>query len=139
MASSGSQAAKVNVTNRSSAEFEVDTVHAGFKFYNTGVLKRITSTGGETAINDEWMTGGVDPLVDAATFYVERTIHTGSLDTDEIGSARVQMNTTRKLEIVVNRFQQSCNVTVDFFNVSSGGTAVASATYYIIASSEDDF
>lgn len=134
--SGGAVAATVNVTDRSiSSQCANGNCRAGIRIDDDGKLFRFNDATSITEITGEWMIGGSSPAADAALFWVERTINSGSLDTDDISTSRIQCN-TGDIDLKILQAAMgiaSCNVSVDWFDVASGGSAVATATYTLTA------
>lgn len=99
------------------------TVHSGIQLNTSGVLNLVQLNGGFSAITGEWLVVG-----SSSTFYVQRTIISGTLETDP-GSGFLQLSSSR-LYINENASIGS-KVTVVFFELadSAAGTNIlASAT-----------
>lgn len=118
----GSATVKVNSRTVSNTNFN-DECSSGIVFGSDGVLSRIQFNGGTSAITGEWLVSGL-----SSNFYVERTIDSGTLQTDP-GAGFLQLNATRSYENQTS--QVGVKTTVVTFQVASdaGGTnIVATAT-----------
>lgn len=62
---------------------------------------------------------------DAHDVWVERTIDSGALQSDGIGSSRVRLNSDRSCSCT-DPGQTTCTLTLDFYTASSGGTLIGS-------------
>ena len=109
----------VKITNRTvfSVRFS-GTCHSGIIFRTSGVLNTIQANGGNSVVPGEWLVTGT-----ASTFYLQRTIISGTLQSDP-GGGFLQLNTTRTYEKQKNSAGNS--VTVVFFELAAdaGGTDI---------------
>ena len=108
--------------------------HSGILLGSTGVLFTIQENGGFSAVSGEWLVVG-----DSADFYVQRTITSGTLQTDP-GTGFLQLNTSKTYDnIQTAQFQTK--TTVVYFEISSnasGSPVIADATM-TFASNREDF
>ena len=79
-----------------------------------------------------WLTAGTVSQV-----WVQRTINTGSLTYDDIGTGRVACTTSRDLGVVRVSFGvTSCTFTLYFYDAASGGNLLASKTVTVSATND---
>jgi hypothetical protein len=66
--------------------------------------------------------------------WVERTVNSGTLDTDTIGASRVVCSTDRIVGITRSSAgTDTANVTLEFFDAASGGNSLDTATIALSA------
>lgn len=88
--SEGAAVDSVTITDRTvSNSLESGTCHAGVKLASDGVLSTIQANGGFSVVSGEWLLSG-----SASTFFVKRTIITGTLEVDP-GTGFLQLNADR--------------------------------------------
>lgn len=106
------------------------TAYAYFGVFADGDLYS-SKTGTTPNVSYEtWLDGGSNTQV-----WVERTINSGTLDTDW-GASRVACTSDRVLGVSASGgATQACNVTVDFYDAASGGTLLDSQTLILDADS----
>jgi len=102
------------------------TCDGGVRYNNDGSEDGQIATGAWSIDRDNWLDSGLPSEV-----WVERTINSGTLDTDDIGATRVSMSTTRELSMSITESTNSCNLTVDFYDAASSGNLLDSVTYNI--------
>lgn len=128
-ASSGVGVAGVNIINRTVSNINIfNPCHSGVKLGLNGVLSTINASGGFNAISGEWLITG-----SAAGFWVQRTIISGTLQTDA-GAGFLQLNADRIYDNI--KSDEGTKTTVVFFEFSSdssGTPIVATATYTMIS------
>lgn len=119
----------VNITDRTVSNFRASgTCHAGVRVGLNGVLSRIQSNGGFSAISGEWLVTGT-----ASGFFVQRTIISGTLE-DDPGAGFLQCNANRDYDN--QKSSQGTKTTVIFLEFSSdvsGSPIVGTATLTFIA------
>lgn len=123
--SSGSGVAGVNVANRIiDNEQPLVPCHSGVKLGLDGVLSTINAFGGFSAVPTEWLITG-----SASTFYVQRTVLSGTLETDP-GPGFLQLNADRIYDnIKVSAGTKETTLFLEFSSDASGVPIVAVATY----------
>lgn len=125
--SSGPGVAGVNVTNRTVSNINIfSPCHSGIKLGSNGVLSTINNFGGFSAISGEWLITG-----SAAGFWVQRTLISGTLESDP-GGGFLQLNANRIYENI--KSSEGTKTTVmflEFSSDSSGSPIVATATYQL--------
>ena len=112
----------VKLTNRTILGFRFSGIcHAGIRLGSFGVLSKIQSDGGFSAISGEWLLSG-----SAADFFVERTIISGTLQVDP-GPGFLQLSVNRDYDN--QKLTAGVKTTVVSFRVSSdvSGTPVLAA------------
>lgn len=130
--SEGDPGDTVKITSRTTTRLRIQaTCTAGVRFGSNGTFSLFQANGGVSAIGGEWLVNGTP-----STFYVSRTIDSGTLTTDA-GAGPLQMNSTRDYNI-----QQTSNGTKDTtctFNISddvSGSPVIATAEIIMQANYE---
>ena len=102
--------------------------YAGIKVDADGVLYQQQANGGWSAIGSQWLVSGT-----AASFYVSRTIISGTLTTDA-GAGTLQLNTDRIYDIQqASAGLKSASILMDISSDVSGSPIVASATFSLRA------
>ncbi len=99
------------------------TVNSGIQLNSSGVEFLYQANGGLSQVTGEWLVSG-----SAATFFVQRTILEGTLETDP-GAGFLQLNVTR--DYINKKSSTGPKVTTIFLEISSdvsGTPIVASAT-----------
>lgn len=106
-----------------SRQAESGTVHSGIRFSSTGVVFAKTA-GGAWQAAGTWLVAG-----SASTYYLSRTIDSGTLTTDA-GAGPLQMNTTRDYDRQKSGGfgVVSCMLTFSISNDVSGSPVVASGS-----------
>ncbi len=109
------------------------TCYATQKFDADGDKYKSNNQGNFAASYKTWLSAGLNSEV-----WVERTINSGSLNTDNIGAGRVVMSTDRLLglEKASSGAPATANVTVDFYDAASGGTLLATGVLTLSATYE---
>jgi hypothetical protein len=123
-----------NVTNGPDSSA---SVYAGVS-YSAGtnnVFEYKCTVGGTYSISRGlWLDYG-----DSANVWFERTINSGSLNSNDPGSGRLQMNTARYVEVVDTSIAGgpvTCNLTITMWDASSGGNKLDEVTYTLSAEKE---
>lgn len=101
-----------------------EPVNSGIRLGSDGVLREYQAGGGRTAIIGEWLVSGT-----ASTFFVQRTILDGTLQTDP-GTGFLQLNVNR--DYINLKSTNGTKVTSIFLEISSdvsGVPLVATATH----------
>lgn len=107
----------VKLTNRDILGFRISgTCHAGVQFGSDGVLFKIQSEGGLSAIIGQWLLSG-----SAASFFLQRTIISGTLEVDA-GTGFLQLNANREYDN--QKSTAGVKTTVVFFELSSDVSGV---------------
>lgn len=106
------------------------TCYAGVDIRATGSAYRIDNTGGAT-YTGVWLTSGASNEV-----WVQRTINSGTLSTDEIGAGRVSCSTDRMVRIQTINYKTT-TVTLYFYDAASGGNLLG--TRQVILEAESGF
>ena len=122
-APSGPSVSMNNYTESSSTAFE--NAVCNIKVDNDGSVYVSNDTGGYGAAAEVWLDSGLNSEV-----WVERTINSGSLDTDTIGASRVAMTADRTVGVTDSDgggSSATANVTLDFYDAASGGNLLDSA------------
>lgn len=112
------------------------TVIANFKIDNDGDCYRSDNSGSYLSSSQTWLDAGTNDQV-----WIERTVNSGTLDTDTIGTGRVAMTTDRIIGVtdsVQGGLPRDANVTVSFYDASSGGTLLDTADVVLQADYTDD-
>lgn len=108
-----------NVTDRSG------TCQANIRLHNDGDCYKSTSTGGYGTKFETWLDSGLNTEV-----WVERTISTGSLNTDGIGASRVALSTTRTIGVTqVSVGTKTATGNFLFYDASSGGNLLETTAW----------
>lgn len=103
--------------------------YAGVRFNASGNEDTLGPTNGWVNDRGTWLDSG-----DVAEVWVQRVVNSGSLNNDDPGTGRLQLNTTREFSVVRTFVgTQSANVTFNFYDAASGGNLLDSVTYNIIA------
>ena len=127
MWSFGAEEATVSPSELISENFTVRPTdcYAGVQYNSSGTEWGSNSGGGFTVGRGPWLESGA-----AGDYWVERTVNSGTLDDQDAGTGRLQLNTTRSFSIVrtANRGVDTANVTFDFYDAASGGSLLASVT-----------
>jgi len=122
--SEGSSSDTVVLNDRDIIRFAVSgTVQSGIQLNLSGVLFLYQANGGLSQVTGEWLVSGT-----ASTFFVQRTIIDGTLETDP-GAGFLQLNVTR--DYINKKSTQGTKITNVFFEISSdvsGIPIVATAT-----------
>lgn len=91
--------------------------------------KYISNNVGSLTSYKTWLLTGLNSEV-----WIERTITSGSLTTDDIGSGRVSCSSDLTLGVQQTSVgTKRCIMTVEFFDQASGGSAIATGTLDITA------
>ncbi|KKL97104.1 hypothetical protein LCGC14_1837800 [marine sediment metagenome] len=101
----------------------------GIKIDSDGDFYVSDNVGSYGAASETWLERGTTSQV-----WVERTIDTGSLDTDDIGASRVAC--TSDLELIVVRptsGDQQATGSLRFYNAPTGGTLLETTSWDIKA------
>lgn len=107
----------VKLKDRTILGFRISgTCHAGIRLGSDGVLSKIQSDGGFSAISGEWLLSG-----SAATFFVKRTTISGTLEVDP-GDGFLQLNSDRTYDN--QKSTAGVKTTVVFFEISSDVSGV---------------
>ncbi len=113
----GAPLANVNITDRNIRNsIGSGTCHSGVSFGSDGVLSKIQANGGFSAISGQWLVTGA-----ASTFFVQRTILSGTLEVDP-GTGFLQLNSTRTYDN--QKSSAGEKITEVFFEVSSDVSGV---------------
>lgn len=122
--SEGAVAEAVNLSTRMIInEVTSAECHAGIVLAGDGVAFTKNPNNSDSQITGEWLITG-----SAASFYVQRTIITGSLDTDP-GSGFLQLNSTRTYAILQSGLgRQAAQIFLEISDDASGIPVVESAT-----------
>ncbi len=122
----GSASAFVTITDRTVSNGRLsETCHSGIRLGSDGILYEIQANGGFSAVSGEWLITGT-----ASTFYVQRTILSGTLEVDP-GTGFLQCNTDRDYDN--QRSALGVKTTEIFLEISSdvsGVPVVDTATYF---------
>lgn len=123
--SEGSVSDSVKLTNRTVFRDRTGAqCHSGIQTNASGVLNLVQNNGGLSAVSGEWLLTG-----SAAGFWIQRTINSGTLETDP-GAGFLQMNTSRLYENI--QTGSGLKTTEVFFEISSdisGVPVVETATH----------
>lgn len=123
--SDGSPNDNVKLTDRTVSRVNPsDPCHSGIQANSSGVLNEVQNNGGLSAVIGEWLVKG-----SPSGFYIQRTIVSGTLETDP-GAGFLQMNTSRLYENILTIGDRK--ITVVFFEISSdvgGVPVIATATH----------
>lgn len=126
-------ASSSNVTRGPAA---LNPVYAGVAYNATGFEFSNNASGSNSydVSRGLWLDSG-----SASEVWLERTINSGSLNSSDPGAGRHQLNTARLLEVSDSTIlggAVTCNVTVDFYDASTGGNLLDSVTYTLSAERE---
>jgi hypothetical protein len=105
-------------------------VYSGLKIDADGNLYERTPNGGWSQFA-VWLLAGT-----ASTYYVSRTILTGTLTTDA-GAGPLQLNADREYDVQTSKGTKDASVQFDIASDVSGTPIVASRTYTFLASTLD--
>lgn len=122
--SEGVVAQGVHLTNRNILGFRLSGIcHAGIRFGSDGVLYKIQSNGGFSAIIGQWLLSG-----SSSSFWVERTIQSGTIEVDA-GAGFLIMSSNRDYDsqLAVAGVKEA-TVSFKISSDSGGVTIVAEAT-----------
>lgn len=112
----------------------IDTFCYAMRKYDADGSEYRNSTGSSSAATtflNTWLTSG-----SSSGAWIERTINSGSLWSDGIGTGRPQMNTDRTIgvrDINASIGSVICNLTVRMYDASSGGNLLDSVTFSLTA------
>ena len=107
-------------------ENEFGSAKSGVRFGADGILYRFNGITGVSAIVGEWLVAGTSP---ASSYYVKRTILSGTLETDA-GENWLQMNADRDfVNIRSNTGTESASVFYEISSDMSGTPVVTTATH----------
>jgi len=102
---------------------------ANFRVDNDGLEYESDNQGNYSASSGQWLDRGLNSEV-----WVERTVNSGTLDTDTIGGSRVVCSTDRIVGITRGSAgTDTANVTLEFFDAASGGNSLDTATIALSA------
>lgn len=122
----------VSLSSRTVSNFRVDlTCHSGVRLVSDGVLHTLQANGNLSQVTGEWLVNGTP-----ATFFVQRTIISGTLESDP-GAGFLQLNTTRDYDN--QKASVGVKTTVVFFEISddvSGIPVIDTATMTFISEQE---
>ena len=114
-----------NVTNTR----VLQTCYAGVQYNTNGIDYASSNVGGWTNSRGNWLDAGSNNDV-----WVERTINSGTLNWQDPGSGRYQLNFSRSFGVSQSVVGiKTCNLTVNFYDAASGGNLLGSATYTVTA------
>ena len=120
----------VSVTTTSVSNLETSgTVYANYKIDSDGSIYKSTSNGGYGSAFETWLDNGNPDDV-----WVERSLISGTLSTDDIGGSRVQCNSD--IEIGVTRSivgEKAATAQLDFYDSETGGNLLDTATISLSA------
>lgn len=110
-------------------------VYAGVELRNDGTTYR-NLNGGVSAIGPltDWLASGT-----AAEVWVERVISSGTLNSLDPGTGRLQLNTTRYYRVVDGNIAGGavvCVFTLNFYDAASGGNLLGSTSVTLSANRE---
>lgn len=119
----------MNATNCSRVRFNADC-YSGVRFAIDGDEDKKGPTNGWADANrGQWLDQGASSEV-----WVQRTINTGSLNDEDAGSGRLQLDQARAFSIIkVGVGTVTCNLTFDMYDAASGGNLLDTVTIDIIA------
>ncbi len=107
----------VNITDRNIRNSRGSgTCHSGVVFGSDGILSKIQAEGGLSSISGQWLVSGT-----ASTFYLQRTITSGTLEADP-GTGFLQLNAARTFDN--QKSSAGEKTTVVFFELSSDVSGV---------------
>ena len=123
--SEGAPGDTVSISNRTVSNVRtVGTCFAGIKVDSDGALYQRQANGGYSAINGEWLVNGTP-----ATFYVSRTIVSGTLTTDA-GAGPLQLNVDREYDVQqVTPGTKTATISIDISDDVSGTPILDSAQF----------
>jgi hypothetical protein len=102
---------------------------AEIRIDNDGDLYYSDATGAYGAAEGTWLTQG-----STSNVWVERTIVSGTLDTDTIGAGRVSMTTNRFMGVVRSTVgTKTATVSVEFFDAAAGGNSLGATANFDIS------
>ncbi len=105
------------------------TVYAGVEFNTSGAELRNDgpSSTSFTTSRGSWLNSG-----SASAVWIERILNSGTLDWEDPGAGRFQLNASRKYGVSrATNGLKVANVTFNFYDASSGGNLLDSVTYPI--------
>ena len=118
--SEGSAGNTINIKDRTvDNELIFDSpCHSGIRLGSDGVLQTFQANGGLSTKQGEWLVSGT-----ASTFYVQRTIISGTLEVDA-GAGFLQLNANRDYDN--KKSTEGTKITVVFFEIadSAAGTNI---------------
>lgn len=122
-------------TNNVNNSDDITTVYSCLQYSSDGYERTNSNPNNleynNTAARGLWLDSG-----SSSDVWLERTINSGSLYVDA-GAGRLNLGTSRNFAVMdanPTATQASCNLTMDFWNASSGGTKIGTATFSLIAS-----
>jgi hypothetical protein len=93
---------------------------ANFKVDNDGDEYESDNVGGYGASSGTWLDSGLNSEV-----WVERTVNSGTLDTDTIGASRVSCTGDQIVGITRTTIgTDNADVDIDYYDAASGGTLI---------------
>ena len=125
---------QVSLSNTSVSNVRVSTspCFAGVRYHSNGNEHASSNSGTWSVSRGLWLDSGLNSEV-----WLERTINSGTLTTDGIGSGRVVMSTTRIIDVQRSVTGiKTCNVTVRAYDAASGGNLLSTATFDLTAEFE---
>lgn len=96
------------------------TCYAGWDIRSNGSAYKVNANGTFSLVTPPWLSAGENSDV-----WVARTINSGTLSTDEIGSGRAALTSDRMVRIQTTGFKTT-TITLNFYDAASGGNLLAS-------------
>lgn len=111
--------AQFNTNGDVNSRFSPGTVYAGLQINSNGTEYEYTNAGGTTSIGT-WLKSGLNSAV-----WVQCTVHSGSWNSINPGTGRLQCNTTRSYRLVRStNGTHSCTCTFNFYDAATGGNLI---------------
>jgi len=105
--------------------------YSGLSFNSNGVEYWCTNSGSFTTNKGAWMDSGA-----AGDYWVQFVVTSGSFNSINPGTGRLNLATTRQCRIVdttTSGGSVTCSFTANFYDAASGGNLVGSASYTLSA------
>lgn len=114
-------AAIFNTNGDTNTLFGAGTCYAGIQYNSAGTESEYNTAGGLVSIG-QWLVAGT-----AAEVWVQMTVHSGTWNSLNAGTTRLQLSTTRSWRLSRSTNGTSTvNCTIKFYDAASGGNELAS-------------
>lgn len=117
---SGPEISTTFITNNTQST-SFGTCYARLKLDNDGGVYLSNSFGTYGTSLGDWLVSGLNSEV-----WVQRSISSGTLDTDSIGAGRVVLSTDRVVGVETSSGTKACTLTLQFYDAASGGNLLGS-------------
>ena len=112
-----------NINGVSTFSSSLGSINAAIALNSTGVFRSSNVSTGILEDNGIWLEG----TGDSTGIFVERTITSGSLDFDSIGSGRAAAGGANLSVTQTGVGTKQCILTLNFYDVASGGSPIATS------------